>query len=71
MDFSIDDEQQMVVDTVRAFVNRELAPYEDEVERTGQVRPESSAADSRTVARLLASMRPTCLPSSAAEVWMT
>ena len=40
MDFSIDDDQQMVVDTVRAFVNRELAPYEDEVERTGQVRPE-------------------------------
>ncbi len=40
MDFSIDDDQQMVVDTVRAFVARELAPYEDEVERTGQVRPE-------------------------------
>ena len=40
MDFSIDDDQQMVVDTVRAFVNRELAPYEDEVERTGQVPPE-------------------------------
>ena len=40
MDFSIDDEQQMVVDTVRAFVNRELVPYEDEVERTGQVRPD-------------------------------
>ncbi|WP_428121134.1 acyl-CoA dehydrogenase family protein [Candidatus Poriferisodalis sp.] len=40
MDFSIDDDQEMVVDTVRAFVNRELAPYEDEVERTGQVRPE-------------------------------
>ena len=40
MDFSIDDDQQMVVDTVRAFVAHELAPHEDEVERTGQVRPE-------------------------------
>ena len=37
MDFSISDEQQMVVDTVRSFVEKELMPYEDEVERTGQV----------------------------------
>ena len=40
MDFSISDSQQMVVDTVRAFTQRELAPHEDEVERTGQVKPE-------------------------------
>ena len=40
MDFSIDDSQQMVVDTVRTFTERELVPHEDEVERTGQVRPE-------------------------------
>ena len=40
MDFSINDSQQMVVDTVRAFTERELVPHEDEVERTGQVRPE-------------------------------
>ena len=40
MDFSINDSQQMVVDTVRAFVERELVPHESEVERTGQVRPE-------------------------------
>ncbi|MDG1876938.1 MAG: acyl-CoA/acyl-ACP dehydrogenase [Acidimicrobiales bacterium] len=37
MEFSISDEQQMVVDTVRSFVEKELTPYEDEVERTGQV----------------------------------
>ena len=37
MDFSISDEQQMVVDTVRSFVEKELMPYEDEVERTGRV----------------------------------
>ena len=40
MDFSISDSQQMVVDTVRAFVERELVPHEEEVERTGQVRPD-------------------------------
>ena len=40
MDFSIDESQQMVVDTVQAFVQRELVPHEDEVERTGELRPE-------------------------------
>ena len=40
MDFSISDSQQMVVDTVSAFTERELVPHEDEVERTGEVRPE-------------------------------
>jgi len=40
MDFSIDDTQQMVVDTVRTFTMRELVPYEDEVERSGQVPPD-------------------------------
>ncbi len=40
MDFSIDDSQQMVVDTAQTFVERELVPHEAEVERTGQVPPE-------------------------------
>ncbi len=40
MDFAISDSQQMVVDTVRAFVERELVTHEQEVERTGKVRPE-------------------------------
>ena len=40
MDFSISDSQQMVVDTVRTFTERELVPHEGEVERTGQVPPE-------------------------------
>ena len=40
MDFSIDDTQQMAVDTVRTFTMRELVPYEDEVERSGQVPPD-------------------------------
>ena len=37
MDFGLDQEQQLVVDTVRSFVERELYPLEDEVERTGEV----------------------------------
>lgn len=37
MDFSLSDEQQMVVETVREFVERELYPLEQEVERAGHV----------------------------------
>jgi acyl-CoA dehydrogenase len=40
MDFTPSDEQRMLVDTVRAFVEKELTPHESEVERTDQVRPE-------------------------------
>ena len=37
MNFELSSEQQLVVDTVRGFVERELYPLEAEVERTGQV----------------------------------
>jgi acyl-CoA dehydrogenase len=37
MDFALSEEQRMVVETVRGFVERELYPLEDEVERTGVV----------------------------------
>lgn len=37
MDFAITDEQQMIIETVRAFVDRELAPHEDAVEKSGEV----------------------------------
>jgi acyl-CoA dehydrogenase len=40
MDFALSDEQRMLVDTVRAFVDKELMPYETEVEREDRVRPE-------------------------------
>ncbi len=49
MDFGLTPEQQMVVDTVRDFVERELYPLEDEVERTGHVRDEMAAAIRRKV----------------------
>lgn len=37
MHFGLTDEQQMIVDTVRAFVEREIYPHEDAVERSGEV----------------------------------
>jgi len=40
MDLGLTTEQQLLVDSVRQFVDTELAPYEDEVERTDHVRPE-------------------------------
>lgn len=38
MDFSLSDEQRMIVDATRAFVEAELMPHELEVERTGILR---------------------------------
>jgi acyl-CoA dehydrogenase len=44
MDFSLTDEQRSIVEVTRAFVERELVPHEEEVERTGVLRPELAAA---------------------------
>src|SRR5438067_1683004 len=43
MDFGLTDEQRAVVATTRAFVERELFPHEEEVERTGVLRHELAA----------------------------
>lgn len=40
MDFNLTEEQRMIVDTTRAFVENELYPHEAEVERTGELRRE-------------------------------
>ena len=40
MDFSLSEEQQMLVDSARTFAEKELYPYEDEVESGDEVRPE-------------------------------
>ncbi len=40
MNFGLSDEQQMIIDTTRAFVENELYPHEAEVERTGHLRME-------------------------------
>lgn len=37
MQFGLSEEQEMIVSTVRSFVEKEIYPHEDEVERTGQV----------------------------------
>ena len=35
MDFSLNDEQKMMIETVRRFIAEELQPLEDEVEEKG------------------------------------
>jgi acyl-CoA dehydrogenase len=40
MDFSLSDEQQLIVDSTREFVQNELYPHEQEVEETGVLRDE-------------------------------
>ena len=40
MDFALTEEQQMIVETVRRFVEDEIYPHEQEVDRTGIVPPE-------------------------------
>ncbi len=40
MEFTLSHEQDLIVETVRAFVERELYPHELEVERTDRVAPE-------------------------------
>src|ERR1700730_2760353 len=38
MNFALTDEQQLIVKTTRDFVERELYPYEAEIEQTGELR---------------------------------
>ena len=40
MNFGLTDEQQMIVDTVRSFVENEIYPHEAAVERSGTVPPD-------------------------------
>ena len=37
MEFSLSSEQEMIIDTVRSFVEQELYPHEDEVEKTNHI----------------------------------
>ena len=37
MNFSLTEEQKMIVETVRSFVENEIYPHEEIVERTGEV----------------------------------
>jgi acyl-CoA dehydrogenase len=40
MEFSLSDEQRMIIETTKAFVIKELYPHEAEIEETGVLRPE-------------------------------
>jgi acyl-CoA dehydrogenase len=40
VDFTLTEEQRLIAETVRAFVEKELYPHEDEVERLDEVPPE-------------------------------
>ena len=37
MDFSLNDEQKMLIETVRRFIAEECQPLEDEIEQTGSL----------------------------------
>ena len=52
MNFGLTPEQEMVVKTVRGFVEKELYPLEAEVERTGRVTPEMAKDIQRKVKAL-------------------
>ena len=52
MNFGLTEEQSMVVDAVRSFVEKELHPHEEQVERSGRVPPELGEAIKRKVIEL-------------------
>ena len=45
MDFGLTEEQRMIVETTRAFVENELYPHEAEVERTGELQARAARGD--------------------------
>ena len=44
MDFALNDEQKMMIDTVRRFIAEELRPLEDELENQGFLAKEKALA---------------------------
>lgn len=44
MDFALNDEQKMLIDTVRRFIAEQLQPLEDEIEQHGALAPEKARA---------------------------
>ncbi len=37
MEFGLTNEQQMIIDSVKSFVEKELYPHEDEVEKSNKI----------------------------------
>lgn len=52
MQFGLTQEQQMIVETVRSFVEREIYPHEDKVEKLGEVPTEIAEEIKRKVIEL-------------------
>ncbi len=69
MNFGLSPEQDMVVQTVRGFVEKELYPHEEAVERSGEAPPELGESIKRKVIDL--GTPPTCPPKWAAAGWIT
>src|SRR5215467_11307483 len=68
MDFTLTSEQRLIVETVRSFVEDELYPHEDEVERLDEI-PDDLASSIRGRPSRPACTPRTCPPSSAAAGW--
>ena len=58
-DFQPSDEQRMLVDTVRQFIEKELYPHEREVDRLGHVMPDL-AKQLKAKAKEVGSIRRIC-----------
>jgi len=43
MDFGLTNEQQMIIESVKSFVEKELYPFEDDVEKSNKI--EESVAE--------------------------
>ena len=66
MDFSLSEEQRLLVETARRFVETELIPLEQEVEESGRLDAGDRARDLREVAGARAVRRSTSRPNTAA-----
>ena len=66
MDFALSTEQNLLVDSLRAFIEQEIYPHEQEVDRSGEVPEPSSPRRSARAPSSKASMPPTCPKTSAA-----
>ena len=64
MDFQLSDEQTLIVDTVRNFLEKEIYPHEKLVEETGAVPKELGVE----IAKKLASLQQIFLPISEVAV---
>jgi len=60
MEFSLSNEQEMIIDSVRSFVEQELYPHEEEVEKTNHIDKVWQRASNKKRLTLVF-MLPTCL----------